>query len=49
MRTLTKIELIEINGGINQDAYNAGHIVGDFAQQVVRGAFLLATLILSKV
>jgi bacteriocin-like protein len=46
MKTLTKNELMEINGGMNQDAYNAGHAAGDFAQTVVRGVFLLATLFL---
>ena len=48
MKTLTKDELMEINGGINQAAYNAGHAVGDFAQEVVRGVLLLATLFLKS-
>ena len=48
MKTLTKNELMEINGGINQDAYNAGHAAGDFAQMVVRGVLLLGTLFLRK-
>jgi len=46
MKTLTKNELIEINGGINQEAYNAGHAAGDFAQIVVRGVLLLGAFFL---
>jgi hypothetical protein len=46
MKPLTINELMEINGVINQDAYNAGHAAGDFAQMVVRGVLLLGTLFL---
>jgi hypothetical protein len=46
MKTLTKYELVEINGGINQDAYNAGHAAGDFAQMIVRGVLLLGVFFL---
>ena len=46
METLTKIELVEINGGVNQDAYNAGHAAGDFVQMIVRGVLLLSVLLL---
>jgi bacteriocin-like protein len=44
MKTLSKSELMEINGGIDQAAYNAGHAAGDFAQLVVRGVFLLGAV-----
>lgn len=47
METLTKEEMIEINGG-NPEAYNAGHAVGDFVQQVVRGVLMLTALFLFK-
>jgi bacteriocin-like protein len=49
MKNLTADELMEINGGVNQAAYNAGHAAGDFAQEVVRGVLLLATLFLRSV
>jgi hypothetical protein len=41
MKTLTKEELLEINGG-NPTAYAAGHAVGDFVQQVLRGVLFLS-------
>jgi bacteriocin-like protein len=49
MKTLEKNELMEINGGIDQAAYNAGHAAGDFAQIVVRGVFLLGTIFLRAI
>jgi lactobin A/cerein 7B family class IIb bacteriocin len=49
MRTLTKSELMEINGGVNPAAYDAGHAAGDFVQMVVRGVLLLGTMFLKVV
>jgi hypothetical protein len=46
METLTKEELLKINGGLDQAAYNAGHAAGDFAQTVVRGVLILAAFFL---
>jgi len=46
MEELTKKELIEINGGNNPEAYELGHKVGDFVQQVLRGSLLLRVLFL---
>lgn len=43
MKELTKTELVEINGG-NPEAYELGHKVGDFVQEVVRGVLLLRFL-----
>jgi bacteriocin-like protein len=41
MEDLSKEELAEINGGENPEAYELGHKVGDFVQEVVRGVLLL--------
>ena len=49
MKTLTKDELMEISGGFNPAAYDAGHAAGDFAQMIVRGVLLLGTLFLKAV
>jgi hypothetical protein len=46
METLKNDELLEINGGYNPAAYDAGHAAGDFVQEVVRGVFLLAAIFL---
>jgi hypothetical protein len=46
MEELTNYELIEINGG-NPEAYELGHKVGDFVQEVVRGVLLLRFIFVS--
>jgi hypothetical protein len=46
MKELTKTELVEINGG-NPEAYELGHKVGDFVQEVVRGVLLLRFIFVS--
>ncbi len=46
MEALSKFELIEINGGENPEAYELGHKVGDFLQEVVRGVLLLRVFFL---
>jgi len=47
MEDLSKKELIEINGGENPEAYELGHKVGDFVQEVVRGVLLLRFIFIS--
>jgi hypothetical protein len=47
MEDLSKNELIEINGGENPEAYELGHKVGDFVQEVVRGVLLLRFIFIS--
>jgi len=46
METLSTLELTEINGGDNPEAYELGHKVGDFVQEVVRGVLLLRFIFL---
>ncbi len=46
METLSALELIETNGGDNPEAYELGHKVGDFVQEVVRGVLLLRFIFL---
>jgi hypothetical protein len=45
MESLTKNELLEINGG-NPQAYSIGHAAGDFVQEVLRGVILLKWIFL---
>ncbi len=44
MKDLSDIELKNIEGGFNKEAYDAGHAVGDFIQEVVGGVLMLMGL-----
>lgn len=46
MEELSKFEQTEINGGENPEAYELGHKVGDFLQEVVRGVLMLRVIFL---
>jgi len=44
MKELSETELVQISGG-NPEAYELGHKVGDFVQEVLRGVLLLRYLL----